>query len=164
MAMARPAGAEVVHFITSVRPQHIFKKVGGRKAWLYLGRFGYRDVFVKVEVQDESRQSEIAIMQRLLDNDVSHTARMLHGFRLDRHNGFRTEVMVLEHHGQPLCKFFRYLHSLHKLDQDTVSAVVRQIITALFGAYRARILHRDVSIGNIVAQLRGREVEATLID
>ncbi|KAJ1677355.1 hypothetical protein EV182_006348, partial [Spiromyces aspiralis] len=164
MATDRPASAEVVHFITHVRPQHVVKKVGGRKSWLYSGRLGSREVFVKVEVQDESRQSEIDIMQKLLDDNVPHTARMLHGFRLDSHNGFRTEAMILEHHGQPLCKFFSYLDSRRRLNQDTVSAVVRQIITALFGAYRARILHRDVSIGNIVARLRGCEVEATLID
>ncbi|KAJ1676222.1 hypothetical protein EV182_008620, partial [Spiromyces aspiralis] len=117
-----------------------------------------------VEVQDESRQSEIAIMQRLLDNDVPHTARMLHGFRLNRHNGFCMDVMILEYYGLPLCKFFRHLHSLHKLNQDTVSAVVWHIIMALFSVHWAGILHHDVSIRNIVAQLRGREVEATLID
>ncbi|KAJ1674275.1 hypothetical protein EV182_003611, partial [Spiromyces aspiralis] len=164
MATAWPAALRSSISSSVLGPQHILKKVSGRKVWLYSGRLGYCDVFVKVEVQGESCQSEIAIMQRLLDNDVSHTACMLHGFRLNRHNGFCMEVMVLEHHGQPLCKFFRYLHSLHKLDQDTISAVVRHIITALFGVHWAGTLHCDVSIRNIVAQLRGCEVEATLIN
>ncbi|KAJ1679474.1 hypothetical protein EV182_001977 [Spiromyces aspiralis] len=164
MAADRPASAEVDHVITSVKPQHVVKKVGGRKSWLYSSRLGDREVFVKVEVQNELRQSEIDIMQKLLDNNVPHTARMLHGFKFDSHNGFRTEVMVLEDHGLLLCKFFSYFDSRRRLNQDTVSAVVRQIITAIFGAYRAKILHRDVSAGNIVARMRNGEVEATLID
>ncbi|KAJ1678752.1 hypothetical protein EV182_003415 [Spiromyces aspiralis] len=153
----------IVQNITPVCP---IAKIFSRMSWLYRGKLPGRgqDVYIKFDAQYTNRSSELAIMERLAAKNIPHTPRMLHGFRLGESNGVRFEVMVLEDHGLPIPKFFRLQHSKGGLTHEVVIDIICQAVKALEAASRAKVIHWDISAGNIVVWVHNSRVEATVID
>ncbi|KAJ1680316.1 hypothetical protein EV182_000264, partial [Spiromyces aspiralis] len=146
------------------------RKIVGHASWLFKGTrkdgHGRPDVYVKFDAQDDRRESEIRVMDRLKAHGVQHSAQLIKAFKLKGHNKFRYELLALEDHGEPIDEYFVWLEKHKALNAGVVRTVVQQILTALGQAERAQVLHRDVSAGNIVVKWPkgGTSVQATLID
>ncbi|KAJ1673758.1 hypothetical protein EV182_004612, partial [Spiromyces aspiralis] len=146
------------------------RKIVGHASWLFKGTHndedGRPDIYVKIDAQDDRRESEINVMNWLKTHKVQHSAQLIKSFELKKHNGFRYELLVLKDHGEPINEYFAWLEKREMLNTGVVRTVVKQVLTALGQAERAQVLHRDVSAGNIVVKWSKGDagVQATLID
>ncbi|KAJ1679967.1 hypothetical protein EV182_000945 [Spiromyces aspiralis] len=111
------------------------RKIVGHASWLFKGTckdaHGRPDIYVKFDAQDDRRESEIRVMDRLKAHGVQHSAQLIEGFELKKHNGFRYELLALEDHGEPIDEYFVCLKKREMLNADVVRTVVQQILTAL---------------------------------
>ncbi|KAJ1677913.1 hypothetical protein EV182_005178, partial [Spiromyces aspiralis] len=67
------------------------RKIVGHASWLFKGTrkngHGRPDIYVKFDAQDDRRESEIRVMDRLKAHNVQHSAQLIEGFELKKHNG-----------------------------------------------------------------------------
>ncbi|KAJ2722428.1 hypothetical protein GGI07_003326 [Coemansia sp. Benny D115] len=134
-----------------------------RAAYLYRAEWEDKKVVLKLSWTPHDRQPEGAIYDILKCNNVSGIPEIYDsGILIKNFFGYRLEYILMEDCGATVNTwrndhFWCSLHSNCNIatPEDLVSRVVSKVISCLWQARLAGVLHRDISTGNIAVNSKG---------
>ncbi|KAJ2060715.1 hypothetical protein GGH13_006738 [Coemansia sp. S155-1] len=140
----------------------ITKKVSivGRCTFLFTATYDKKAVVFKMTWICTNRLPEGAVYTVLTDNGIPNILTIYDsGTLVTDIGGYRLEYLVMEHCGTPIVEHIlqmrtnnRYTSDIAMLARDCIATVTKTLVAAL----GAKVLHRDISPGNIA--VRGNRV------
>ncbi|KAJ2355758.1 hypothetical protein GGF43_002496 [Coemansia sp. RSA 2618] len=137
---------------------HIF----GQLAYLYRTKFRGRDAVAKISWSPVDRLPECAVYELLEEAAIPGIPNVaIQGFIRDNAFGYRVELILLEDCGVPIDQHFASRNRIGRAEVERqIGEFISQVAETLVFAFAAGILHRDLSLGNIIV----KDGKAYLID
>ncbi|KAJ2909473.1 hypothetical protein GGI21_001849 [Coemansia aciculifera] len=130
--------------------------ITGRCTYLFSVRHGANDAILKLSWIRTNRLPEGAVYAVLCDGGVPNIPEIFEsGILVDDFCGFRLEYLVMESCGASIVDYIQDMLRSSHAQYDVASKVkchVATVTQTLTAALRTKILHRDISAGNITVK------------